>query len=156
MVRFSFVDQHGILRGKTMVAAEAAVTMRNGCTATSTLLAKDTAHRTVFPVFTPGGGFGMPEMEGAADMLLVADPSTFRILPWAHKTGWLLCDLYFPNGKPVTFSTRRLLHDQLERLAKRGSPTWRASKSSSTCSGWRTRGSRRRTRHGRRNHPRSA
>ena len=76
-VRFSFVDQHGILRGKTMVAAEAAVTMRNGCTATSTLLAKDTAHRTVFPVFTPGGGFGMPEMEGAADMLLVADRRPF-------------------------------------------------------------------------------
>ena len=103
-----------------MVAAEAAATMRNGCTATSTLLAKDTAHRTVFPVFTPGGGFGMPEMEGAADMLLVADPTTFRILPWAHKTGWLLCDLYFPSGKPVTFSTRRLLRDQLERLAKAG------------------------------------
>jgi glutamine synthetase len=119
-VRFSFVDQHGILRGKTMVAAEAAATMRNGCTATSTLLAKDTAHRTVFPVFTPGGGFGMPEMEGAADMLLVADPATFRILPWAHKTGWLLCDLYFPSGKPVTFSTRQLLRDQLERLAKAG------------------------------------
>ena len=93
--------------------------MRNGCTATSTLLAKDTSHRTVFPVFTPGGGFGMAEMEGGADMLLVADPTTFRILPWAHKTGWLLCDLYFPNGKPVTFSTRPLLRDQLERLAGR-------------------------------------
>jgi glutamine synthetase len=119
-VRFSFVDQHGILRGKTVVAAEAPAVMRNGCTATSTLLAKDTAHRTAFPVFTPGGGFGMAEMEGAADLLLIADPTTFCVLPWAHKTGWMLCDLYFPNGKPVPFSTRQLLRDQLKRLAKAG------------------------------------
>ena len=38
------------------------------------MLAKDTSHRTVFPVFTAGGGFGMKEMEGAADVLMVADP----------------------------------------------------------------------------------
>ena len=47
------------------------------------MLAKDTSHRTVFPVFTAGGGFGMREMEGAADVLMVADPSSFRVLPWA-------------------------------------------------------------------------
>jgi glutamine synthetase len=39
------------------------------------MLAKDTSHRTVFPVFTAGGGFGMREMEGAADVLMVADPT---------------------------------------------------------------------------------
>src|SRR6266540_2082974 len=60
VVRFSFADQHGILRGKTVMAAEAPAMMRNGCTVTTTLLAKDTAHRTVFPVFTSGGGFGKP------------------------------------------------------------------------------------------------
>ena len=38
------------------------------------MLAKDTSHKTVFPVFTAGGGFGMKEMEGAADVLMVADP----------------------------------------------------------------------------------
>ena len=53
VVRLSFPDQHGILRGKTVVAGEAAAFMRNGCTITTTLLAKDTAHKTVFPVFTP-------------------------------------------------------------------------------------------------------
>src|SRR5262249_23273092 len=68
VVRLSFPDQHGILRGKTVVANEAAAVMRNGCSITTTLLAKDTAHKTVFPVFTPGGGgFGMAEMEGAGD-----------------------------------------------------------------------------------------
>ena len=39
---------------------------------TTTLLAKDTAHQTVFPVFTPGGGFDMPEMQGGADFVMVA------------------------------------------------------------------------------------
>ena len=52
IVRLSFADQHGILRGKTAMAADAARTMRNGCTVTTTLLAKDTSHRTVLPVFS--------------------------------------------------------------------------------------------------------
>ena len=129
VVRFSFADQHGVLRGKTMVAAQAPSVMRNGCTATTTLLAKDTSHRTVFPVFTGGGGFGIAAMEGGADFLMVADPTTFRVLPWTSerggddqsgRTGWLLCDLYFPDGTPVPFSTRQLYRDQLARLAKAG------------------------------------
>jgi glutamine synthetase len=120
VVRFSFPDQHGILRGKTMIAHEAAGAMRNGCTITSTLLAKDTAHRTVFPVFTAGGGFGMREMEGGADVVMIADPTTFRVLPWADKTGWVLCDLYFADGNPVPFATRRLYRAALHDLAARG------------------------------------
>jgi glutamine synthetase len=120
LVRFSFADQHGVLRGKTVVASEAAKLMRSGVTMTTTLLAKDTSHRTVFPVFTPGGGFAMPEMQGAADFLMIADPSTFKVLPWAPNTGWVLCDIYFPNGKPVPFSTRQLCRDQLGRLRDAG------------------------------------
>jgi glutamine synthetase len=120
LVRFSFVDQHGVLRGKTVVAAEAAHLMRGGVAMTSTLLVKDTSHRSVFPVFTPGGGFGMAEMEGGSDFLMIADPITFRILPWAPKTGWVLCDIYFPNGDPVPFSTRRLYRNVLEHLAGKG------------------------------------
>ena len=39
VVRFSFPDQHGVLRGKTLVASEASRAMRSGVTMTSTLLA---------------------------------------------------------------------------------------------------------------------
>ncbi len=120
VVRLSFPDQHGILRGKTLMAADAARAMRNGCAMTTTLLAKDTAQKTAFPVFTAGGGFGMPEMEGGADFLMIADPSTFRVLPWAPKTGWVLCDIYFGNGKPVPFSTRHLYRQTLRTLADAG------------------------------------
>jgi len=119
-VRFSFADQHGVLRGKTLSATAAEAAMERGVTVTSTLLLKDTSHRTVFPAFTPGGGIGMPEMQGAADILMVPDPSTFRVLPWAPDTGWFLCDLRFPDGRSVPFSTRRQLRKALERLATVG------------------------------------
>jgi len=52
--------------------------------------------------------------------VMIADPTTFRVLPWAGKTGWLLCDIYFTNGGPVPFSTRARLHDALANLAKAG------------------------------------
>src|SRR5438128_213812 len=76
LVRFSFVDQHGVLRGKTLIAPEAARAMREGVTMTSTLLAKDTSHRNVFSVFASGGGMNIPEMEGAGNIVMVADPAT--------------------------------------------------------------------------------
>jgi glutamine synthetase len=120
VVRFSFPDQHGVLRGKTLVAAEALRALRNGVTMTSTLLAKDTSHRNVFAVFEEGGGMGLPEMGGAGNFVMVADPETFRVLPWAQNTGWLLCDCYFPNGKAVPIATRQLYRDALRKLGEAG------------------------------------
>jgi glutamine synthetase len=119
-IRLSFPDQHGILRGKTLVASEALASLESGCTITTTMLAKDTSHRTVFPVFTAGGGFGMKEMEGAADVLMVPDPTIFRELPWAPTTGWLLCDIYFADGRPIPFATRQLYKSVLAELGERG------------------------------------
>jgi glutamine synthetase len=120
VVRFSFPDQHGLLRGKTLVVDEAIKALKSGVTLTTTLFAKDTSHRTVFPVFTAGGGFDMPEMQGACDTLMVADPETFRILPWAPHTGWVLCDVYFTNGKPVPFATRNIFRRALDQLSDHG------------------------------------
>ena len=118
LVRFSFCDQHGILRGKTLVAAEAVRALRAGVTMTSTLLAKDTSHRTVFPIFNAGDG--LAAAQGAGNIIMVADPATFRVLPWADKTGWVLCDILFADGAPVPLSTRALYRDALARLAKAG------------------------------------
>lgn len=120
LVRFSFPDQHGVLRGKTLMPSEASQALRSGVTMTSTLFAKDTAHRTVFPVFEQGAGIGVPEMGGAGNFVMVADPQTFRTLPWADKTGWVLCDCYFANGKKVPLSTRQLYRDALAKLAEAG------------------------------------
>lgn len=120
VVRLSFADQHGILRGKTIFVDQLPLALRSGCTMTTTLLAKDTSHRTVYPVFTPGGGFDMPEMTGGGDFVMVPDPGSFRVLPWAPGTGWMLCDIYFPNGSAVPFSTRRLLGAVLDDLGREG------------------------------------
>jgi glutamine synthetase len=115
-VRFSFADQHGVLRGKTIAAPEVRTALERGVTVTSTLLLKDTSHRTVFPAFTPGGGVGMPELQDAADILMVPDVSTFRVLPWAPETGWVLCDLRLLDGRPVPFDSRAVLRKALGKL----------------------------------------
>jgi glutamine synthetase len=120
VIRFSFADQHGVLRGKAVAARALKAALENGVSIGSTLLLKDTSHRTIYPAFTPGGGIGMPQMEGAADFLIVADPASFRILPWAPETAWVLCDLYFADGRPVPFDTRRVLREALARLGKAG------------------------------------
>lgn len=119
-VRLSFADQHGILRGKTLTAGAVSDAFSSGCSMTTTLLLKDSSHRTVFPVWEAGAGLGRPDLAGAADFIMVPDPSTFRRLPWLESTGWMLCDLYYPDGTPVEVSTRRIAQDAVSRLADAG------------------------------------
>ena len=119
-VRFAFADLHGILRGKAIAAAELGTALERGVGFPSSLLLKDTSNKTVFPVFTADAGLGIQELSGAADALMVADPATWRVLPWAPKTGWLLCDLRYSNGKPVPFDPRGILRRALAKLAAQG------------------------------------
>ena len=116
VLRFAWPDQHGVLRGKTLVADAARGALSRGVNLTTTLLAKDTSHRTVFPVFTAGGGFALEGLQGGADFVIVADPSTFRMLPWAPRTGWVLCDAYMKDGQPCPFATRRILQRAIDQL----------------------------------------
>jgi len=118
VVRFAFSDAHGVVRGKTLVAAEAVRALRSGVTCTLTMLLKDLSGRTAFPIFQPGG-------DGAGDMVMVADPCRFHVLPWAPHSGWILCDLYRTDGTPHPYSTRAVLRRMLQRLAEYGF-TWRA------------------------------
>jgi len=119
-VRFAFADLHGVLRGKAIAAAELGAALERGVGFPSSLLLKDTSNKTVFPVFTADAGLGISELSGAADALMVADPSTWRVLPWAPKTGWLLCDVRYPNGQPVPFDARGILQRALAKLAGQG------------------------------------
>lgn len=119
-IRLAFVDQHGVLRGKTVTREALPDALRDGIRAPSSLLLKDTSGRTVFPVFTAGGGVGIEGFSGAADVVLVPDPVTFRPLPWSAGSALLLCDLRFPSGLPVPFCTRSILRRLLEDLLTRG------------------------------------
>jgi glutamine synthetase len=85
--------------------------------ATTTL---DSAGARVFASFTRGGGMGLDEMTGSPNLTLVPDPTTFRTLPWAPGTGWILGDEYFNDGRPFHFAPRQLLRKALRRLGERG------------------------------------
>lgn len=119
MVRVCFTDQFGVVRGKTITRAALPGVLRSGLTVPSSLLLKDTSGRSVFPVFE---GLRLDDyrgFSGAGDVVLVPDPSTFRVLPWSRRTGMLLSDLHYPDGRPVPYCTRGALRRALARLAER-------------------------------------
>ena len=120
LVRFAWCDVHGVTRGKTLVASAAAKAMREGVGMVSTLMLKDTSDRTAFKVFEPGGTDSLPGFGQANNLLLLADPASFRQLPWAQGTGWLRTQPFFQDGTPVELDTRRVLERALQRLAARG------------------------------------
>lgn len=115
-----FVDLHGLVRTKTVAADLLPAVLVDGLPIVSTLLSKDTSGRTVYSAFAPDGGVGVPAMGGAGDMVMVPDPTTFRVLPWTERTGWLLCDLRFTDGSAVPFDPRGALRAALVRARERG------------------------------------
>ena len=115
-VRILFTDQHGILRGKTIVSNALVSAFTTGIGVPSTLLLKDTSQRTVFPVWEQETGIASGPMRGAGDILLVPDPSTYRELPWSPHSAWILCDTVFKSGAVIPFDPRTVLKTALKRL----------------------------------------
>jgi len=120
LVRFVWCDLHGVTRGKTLVASAAARAMQDGVGMVSTLMLKDGSDRTAFKVFEPGGAAELPGFEFASNLLLLADPASFKQLPWTANTGWVRGQPWFQNGQPVELDTRRVLQRALARLAETG------------------------------------
>lgn len=119
-IRLSFADPHGVLRGKTVLPHALPGALADGLTAPSTVMLKDTSQRTAFPVWQPDAGFGTGELTGSGDVLLVPDPSTFRVLPWAEKTGWMLCNVTRRDGTALGFDPRSILGNAVAQLAQKG------------------------------------
>jgi glutamine synthetase len=120
LVRFAWCDLHGIVRGKTLVVSEAVKALRNGVRMVGTLLLKDSAYRTAFPVFSAGGGQALQALEGAADVVMAADPLSFQVLPWADKTGWIQCEAFLPDGSQTGLEPRQILRKALSKLKHAG------------------------------------
>ncbi len=119
-MRLAWGDTHGYSRAKTLTVPAFVSALTGGYNigvATTTL---DSAGARVFASFTRGGGMGLDEMTGSPNLTVVADPKTFRILPWAPGTGWILCDEYFNDGRPFHFAPRQLLRKAMRKLADRG------------------------------------
>jgi glutamine synthetase len=119
-VRLAVVDQHGILRARALSPEAAVAAMSNGLDFSGAIYSLDTGNNVFVPPFAAGGGFGIAEFTGFPDVILVPDPHTFQVLPWADRTGWLLCDVYFANGQPVPLDGRGLLRRQLAALGELG------------------------------------
>ena len=119
-VRLAWSDTHGYARAKTLTVPAFLSALTGGYNigvATTTL---DSAGARVFASFTRGGGMGLDEMTGSPNLTVVADPTTFRMLPWAPGVGWILCDEYFNDGTPFHFAPRQLLRKALKKLGERG------------------------------------
>jgi glutamine synthetase len=119
-VRLAVVDQHGVPRAKSLSPEAAIAAMSNGLDFSGAIYSLDTGNNVFVPPFAAGGGFGIAEFTGFPDVVLVPDPETFQILPWADRTGWMLCDAYFGNGEPLPLDGRGVLRRQLASLAELG------------------------------------
>src|SRR6202000_1324243 len=108
-VRVIVVDQHGVPRAKSLSPEVAIAAMSNGLDFSGAIYSLDTGNQVFVPAFAAGGGFGIAEFTGFPDVVLVPDASTFRVLPWADRTGWMLCDTYFSNGQPMPLDGRGLM-----------------------------------------------
>ena len=119
-VRVGWCDLHGMLRGKTLMAGAVPGAIANGIGMVSTLLLKDTSDRTAYRVFEQGGSDAPAGFGFANNLLLLPDPFSFRVLPWAERTGWLRAEARFEDGAEVPFDTRFVLQQALGRLADEG------------------------------------
>ena len=119
-VRLVVVDQHGMPRSKSLSPDVAIAAMSNGLDFSGAIYSLDTGNQVFVPAFAAGGGFGIDEFTGFPDVVLVPDAATFQILPWADRTGWMLCDVYFASGKPMPLDGRGLMRRALGELGEAG------------------------------------
>jgi glutamine synthetase len=119
-VRLAVVDQHGVPRAKMLSPDAAIAAMSDGLDFSGAIYSLDTGNQVFVPAFARGGGFGIEEFTGFPDVVVVPDPATFQVLPWADGTGWMLCDVYFGNGQPLPLDGRGLLRRMLSELADEG------------------------------------
>jgi glutamine synthetase len=120
LVRLAWADPHGCSRAKAVTVPVFLDALANGYNINVATTTLDSAGGRVFQSFTRGGGMGLEEMTGSPNLVIVPDPDSFRMLPWAAGTGWVLCDEYFRDGRPFHFSPRSLLKKQLQELEKSG------------------------------------
>src|SRR5919201_6414003 len=119
LVRLAWADPHGASRAKALSVPAFLDALSSGYNVNVATTTLDSAGGRVFKSFTRGGGMGLDEMTGSPNLVIVPDPSTFRVLPWAGGVGWVLCDEYFRDGTPFHFSPRHLLRRQTARLAEK-------------------------------------
>ncbi|MGD9154051.1 MAG: glutamine synthetase family protein [Bacillota bacterium] len=111
MIRLEYVDLHGINRGKLLPADMIDEAFENGIAFCAAVMVMSFDNN-------------MAEVKGAEantydDMKVIADPSTFVVLPFLEKTALLLGDLYY-HKKPMVQSPRRFLQNMIAKYQELG------------------------------------
>jgi glutamine synthetase len=119
LIRLAWADPHGASRAKAVTVPVFLDALSGGYNINVATTTLDSANGRVFASFTRGGGMGLEEMTGSPNLVIVPDPATFRVLPWAPGIGWILCDEYFRDGTPFHFSPRQILKKQIRRAAEK-------------------------------------
>lgn len=120
VIRLSWADQYGLLRGKSLTVAAIKAAFREGSEITMAPFFFDLVSSIVFNPFVSGGGFGIKELSGSPSVVMVPDPTTFKVLPWADKTGWIIADLHWKTGEVFPLCTRGIMKRSLKALGDEG------------------------------------
>ncbi|MCG8360271.1 MAG: glutamine synthetase family protein [Kiloniellales bacterium] len=117
-VEFLLPDMAGIARGKILPAEKFVQGMhKNGLRIPEAIFVQTvTGHY-------PSEDDGAVTDPATSDVYLVPDVDTIRIVPWYEEpTAQVICDAYYFDGTPVTFSSRQLLKHILSLYEAKG---WR-------------------------------
>src|SRR5262245_22881685 len=92
LIRLCWADPHGAARAKAVTVPAFLAALETGYNINVATTTLDSANARTFASFTRGGGMDLPEMTGSPNLTIVPDLATFRVLPWAERVGWVLCD----------------------------------------------------------------
>jgi glutamine synthetase len=119
IIRLSWPDQYGLLRGKSLTVSALRSAFQNGSEITLAPFLVDTCSSFFDNPFSKNI-FSDTALAGISNMIMVPDPATFKVLPWADRTGWLLADLYLRDGSPFPLTGRNFLRAAAAELADAG------------------------------------
>ncbi len=112
-VRFELPDMHGISRSKTIPIAHAFDYAERGLNMYGGVSVLDSRSDVV-----PGTLYH--EEVGYGDQLLIPDPDSAAIIPWADATGRLICDAQWYDGTPLTATPRYVFRRALDHAREMG------------------------------------
>jgi glutamine synthetase len=112
-VRFELPDMHGTSRSKTIPLAHAAAYAGGGLNMYGGTSVLDSRSDVV-------GGTLYNEERQYGDQLLFPDLDTASVVPWADRTGRLICDARWYDGTPLDATPRQVFRRVLERCRARG------------------------------------
>ncbi len=110
LVRFLYCDLGGIIRGKATYVEHLESRMTSGIG-----LVKGMIAMTSLDFLAPGASFGP-----VGEVRLIPDASTFTRLPYAPRSGQMICDLLELNGDAWALDPRSFLKRMIARAAEHG------------------------------------